>query len=96
MPQYADEAFAQNRELLALIHTLAKEKSASPAQISLAWMLCKKPYIVPIPGSRKLSRIKENLGAADVILTADEVAAIDTKLNHMKMSAVFGGSPVKK
>lgn len=96
MPQYSDEAFEQNQELLAFIQALAKEKSASPAQISLAWMLCKKPYIVPIPGSRKISRIKENLGAADVILSKDEAAAIDTKLNHMKLSAVFGGSPVKK
>jgi len=96
MPQYSDEAFEQNRELLALIRGLAAEKDATPAQISLAWMLCKKPYIVPIPGSRKAERIRENLGAAKIILTADEVRAIDEKLEHMEMSAVFGGSPVKK
>ena len=96
MPQYSDEAFEQNRELLTLIRGLAAEKKATPAQISLAWMLGKKPYIVPIPGSRKIERIRENLGAAEIVLTADEVRAIDEKLDHMEMSAVFGGSPVKK
>lgn len=96
MPQYSDEAFEQNRELLSLIRNLAEEKNATPAQISLAWMLCKKPYIVPIPGSRKAERIRENLGAAEIALTADEVMSIDKKLDHMEMSAVFGGSPVKK
>ncbi len=96
MPQYSDEAYEQNRALLELIRGLAREKQATPAQISLAWMLCKKPYIVPIPGSRKVERIRENLGAADVVLTAEEVHQIDEKLDHMEMSAVFGGSPVKK
>ena len=96
MLQYSDEAFEKNRELLSLIRNLAAEKNATPAQISLAWMLCKKPYIVPIPGSRKVERIRENLGAAEIILTADEVMSIDEKLSHMEMSAVFGGSPVKK
>ncbi len=96
MPQYSDEAFEQNRELLSLIRNIAKKKNATPAQISLAWMLCKKPYIVPIPGSRKAERIRENLGAAEITLTADEVMSIDKKLDHMEMSAVFGGSPVKK
>ena len=96
MPQYSDEAFEQNRELLLLIRNLATEKNATPAQVSLAWILGKKPYIVPIPGSRKTDRIKENLGAAEIILTEDEVGAIDDKLRCMEMSAVFGGSPVKK
>lgn len=96
MPQYSEEAFEQNRELLTLIRTLASEKQATPAQISLAWMLAKKPYIVPIPGSRKPQRIRENFGAAEVVLSADEVRAIDDKLDNMEMSAVFGGSPVKK
>ena len=96
MPQYSDEAFEQNRELLRLIRTFAGEKGATPAQISLGWMLCKKSYIVPIPGSRKLARIGENLGSADVHLTAEEVRQIDDALDHMEMSTVFGGSPVKQ
>lgn len=96
MPQYSEEGHEANKELLSLIRSMAAEKEATPAQISLAWMLCKKPYIVPIPGSRKTERIKENFGAADITLTKDEVASLDDKLEHMDMSGVFGGSPVKK
>ena len=57
MPQFTKEGVEQNADLLDLIQTKAKEKDATPAQISLAWMLAKRPYIVPIPGSRKLSRL---------------------------------------
>ena len=96
MPQYSEEAYEANRELLEMIRNLAMERQATPAQISLAWMINKKPYIVPIPGSRKPERIQENFGAASIILTQDEVAAIDNKLDCMEMSGVFGGSPVKK
>ena len=94
MPQFTPEAADQNRELLALLRRIAEEKNATPAQISLAWMLCKKPWIVPIPGTRKLERLKENAGAADVLLTADEVAALDKTLDTIPMSAVFGGTRV--
>ena len=59
-------------------------------------MLCKKPYIVPIPGTRKLERLRENATAADVFLTSDEVKAIDSALDGMEMSEVFGGSKVIK
>ena len=55
-------------------------------------MLCKKPYLVPIPGTRRLSRLLENAGAADVTLSAEEVSDIDEALNGMEMSEVFGGS----
>ena len=95
MPQFSQEGVAQNRDLLTLIENTAKEKNATPAQISLAWMLAKKPYIVPIPGSRKESRIRENLGAAEVILTAEEVVQLDNALEHMAMSQVFGGHRVQ-
>ena len=94
MPQFTPEAVDQNRELLALLDRIAAEKGATPAQISLAWMLCKKPWIVPIPGTRRLERLKENAGAADVSLTADEVAALDKALDTIPMSAVFGGTKV--
>lgn len=59
-------------------------------------MLCKRPWIVPIPGSRHLCRLRENIGAADIALTMEEVRKIDEELDNMKMSDVFGGSPVKK
>ena len=90
MPQYTPEAFDANRSLFEYLRALAQEKNATPAQISMAWMICKKPYIVPIPGSRKLERIRENIGAADIALTAAEVAAIDEKLSQLDMSAMYG------
>lgn len=90
MPQYTKEGFEKGSELLELLRTMATEKNATPAQISLAWMLCKKPYIIPIPGSRKPARLRENLGAAEIILSSSEVAAIDAKLDTMDLP-VFGG-----
>ncbi len=94
MPQFSAAGVRQNKDLLELLNTLAHDKNATPAQISLAWMMCKKPYIVPIPGTRKLERLIENAGSADIILTSDEVALIDDKLNHISMSNVFGGTKV--
>ncbi len=96
MPQYKEESFEKNKELLEMIRGLAKEKDATPAQISLAWMLNKKPYIVPIPGSRKTSRIEENGRAADVKLAVEEVKRMDEILSQIPMSDVFGGSNIKK
>ena len=92
MPQFTAEAMDKNQQLFELLRRTAEEKSATPAQISLAWMICKKPWIVPIPGTRKLSRLKENLGAADVEMTSEEVRSIDEALNSMDMSAIFGVS----
>lgn len=94
MPQFTDEAVDQNAALLKLLNDMAAEKHATPAQISLAWMLCKRPWIVPIPGTRKETRMKENAGAADVALSPGEVKALDDALDTMEMSAVFGGTPV--
>lgn len=94
MPQFQPENIDRNHDLLALLQKLAEQNNATPAQISLAWMLCKKPYIVPIPGTRKLSRLLENAGAADVTLSAKEVSAIDKALSGMEISEVFGGSKV--
>lgn len=92
MPQFQPENIDRNHDLLTLLQKLAEQNNATPAQISLAWMLCKKPYIVPIPGTRRLSRLLENAGAANVTLSAEEVSAIDEALNGMEMSEVFGGS----
>lgn len=94
MPQFTPEGVAKSKDLLELLNGLAKDKNATTAQISLAWMLCRKPWIIPIPGSRKPERLKENLGAADVNLSAEEIAGIDEKLNHMDL-VVFGGHPTK-
>ncbi len=74
-----------NQPLLDLLAEIAKEKGATPAQISLAWMLHKKDFIVPIPGMRKMERIRENLGAADVLLTAVEFERIESALAKIEI-----------
>lgn len=96
MSQFTDEAVEQNRELLALLNEMAENKNATPAQISMAWMLCKKPWIVPIPGTRKLDRLQENAKAAEIKLTDVEVKALDEAIDQMEMSEVFGGSRIVK
>ena len=93
MPQFADEAAEKNAALLSLLRRYAEEKSATPAQISLAWMLRKKPWIVPIPGTRS-ERAWRKRGAAAVALSAEEVRAIDAALDGMEMSEVFGGAKI--
>lgn len=92
MPQFQPDSYDKNRDLLQLIRRIAAEKNATPAQISLAWMLCKKPWIVPIPGTRKPDRLQENAGAADITLSEEEVKQIDQALDAMPMSGVFGGT----
>lgn len=96
MPQFRRESFEQNRPLFALIGSLSEEHHATPSQIALAWMMNKKPWIVPIPGTRHLCRLKENIGAADIHFTAEQVENIDVALGAMRMSEVFGGSPIKQ
>lgn len=90
MPQYTEEGYSKAKELLDLLNNLSREKNATPAQLSLAWMICKKPYIIPIPGSRKPERLKENLEAGNVMLSAEEITAIDKRLDRMTFD-VFGG-----
>ncbi len=90
MPQFTDEAVDKNQRLLSLLNSMAEAKNATAAQISMAWMLCKKPWIVPIPGTRKEERMQENAGAADIKLSHEEVKALDDALDTMEMSAVFG------
>lgn len=95
MPQYRPESFEKNRALFSHLEQLAEKHRATASQISLAWMMNKRPNIVPIPGTRHLCRLKENIGAADIHLKDEEVKAIDTALDNMETSEVFGGSPVK-
>ncbi|MCW2526036.1 MAG: aldehyde oxidase, partial [Pseudonocardiales bacterium] len=74
-----------NQPLLVLLSDFAHDKGATPAQISLAWMLHKASFVVPIPGSRKLERIEENLGAADVDLTDDEYTLLEGELAKIEL-----------
>lgn len=77
---FSDETMDNMKPLMELLARLGEEKNATPGQLSLAWMLCKKPWIVPIPGTRKSERLAENAGAADVVLTEQEVRKIDDML----------------
>lgn len=94
MPQYTKEGFEAAKELMVFLQKTANEKKAAIGQISLAWMLCKKSYIIPIPGSRKEERLQENLGAKDINLSEREIAEFDSLLDRMEMP-VYGQSPKK-
>lgn len=76
-PRFAADARAANMALVDLVKRVAEKKGATPAQIALAWLLAQKPWIVPIPGTKKLLRLEENLGAVDVQLTADDLRDIE-------------------
>ena len=77
LPRFTEEARVANKALLDLINQFAEQKNATPAQIALAWVLAQKPWIVPIPGTTKLHRLTENIGAADIELTAAELQEIE-------------------
>jgi aryl-alcohol dehydrogenase-like predicted oxidoreductase len=78
LPRFTPEAMEKNQALIDLLKRIAEEKKATPAQIALAWLLAQKPWIVPIPGTTKLHRLEENLGAAEVTLTAADLADIES------------------
>lgn len=78
IPRFSPEAREANQELVDLLGDIASRKSATRAQVALAWLLAQKPWIVPIPGTRKLERLEENIGAADLDLTAEDLRDIDT------------------
>ncbi|MDP3480935.1 MAG: aldo/keto reductase [Desulfoprunum sp.] len=77
LPRFTPEARKANLALVDLLGTIAKRKQSTPAQIALAWLLAQKPWIVPIPGTRKLARLDENLGATEIELTADDLREIE-------------------
>ena len=95
MPQFQPQAFEENAALFELLRKIAAQKNATPAQILLAWMLCKKPYIVPIPGSRKIYRLSENAKSAEIFLSKSEVSELNKALDKVGMSEVFGGHKAK-
>jgi aryl-alcohol dehydrogenase-like predicted oxidoreductase len=77
IPRFTQEARQANQVVVDLVRRIAQAKNATPAQVALAWLLAKKPWIVPIPGTRRLERLEENLGAADLDLTPQDVAELD-------------------
>ncbi len=85
VPRYTPEARKANRALVDLLNKVAEQKKTTPAQIALAWLLAQKPWIVPIPGTRKLERLDENLGAAAVELTTDDLREIDSAASKIEV-----------
>jgi aryl-alcohol dehydrogenase-like predicted oxidoreductase len=85
LPRFTPEALKANQALIDLLGRIAKKKNATPAQIALAWLLAQKPWIVPIPGTTKLHRLDENLGAANVQLTADDLRDIESAASKIKV-----------
>jgi aryl-alcohol dehydrogenase-like predicted oxidoreductase len=82
-PRFAPEAIKANRVVIDLLEKIGAEKGATPAQIALAWLLAQKPWIVPIPGSRKLDRLDENLGAAKIELTSTDLSEIAKAMSQI-------------
>ena len=82
-PRFTSEAIKANRAVIDLLDRIAAQKGATPAQIALAWLLAQRPWIVPIPGSRKLERLEENIGAVAVELTADDLSAIENAMSKI-------------
>ncbi len=85
LPRFTPEALKANQALIDLLGQIAKKKHATPAQIALAWLLAQKPWIVPIPGTTKLHRLDENLGAAAVELTPDDLRDIESAAAKIKV-----------
>ena len=83
VPRFTPEARKANQVLVDLLGQIATTKKATSAQIALAWLLSRKPWIVPIPGTTKLHRLEENIGAADVVLTADDLRDIERALSDI-------------
>ncbi|HTJ29393.1 MAG TPA: aldo/keto reductase [Acidobacteriaceae bacterium] len=85
VPRFSPEARKANMALVHAVQAAAKRKGATPAQIALAWLLAQKPWIVPIPGTTKMSRMEENIGAADVELTTDDLKQIDDATSKLSL-----------
>ena len=85
LPRFTPEALKSNQALIELLARIAKRKNATLAQIALAWVLAQKPWIVPIPGTTKLERLKENIGAVEIKLTRDDLREIDAATSKIKV-----------
>ncbi|MCB0669504.1 MAG: aldo/keto reductase [Saprospiraceae bacterium] len=85
LPRYTEEARIANKAMLHLLSEIAERKNATQAQIALAWVLAKRPWIVPIPGTTKMHRMLENASAVNITLTADELREMESKAEHIKI-----------
>ena len=85
LPRFTPDALKANQVLIKLLNSIAKKKKATPAQIALAWLLAQKPWIVPIPGTTKLHRLEENIGATAIELTSDDLREINSASSKIKV-----------
>jgi aryl-alcohol dehydrogenase-like predicted oxidoreductase len=85
LPRFTPQAREANQALVDLLRTIGDRKGATPAQMALAWLLAQRPWIVPIPGTTKLERLRENLGAVEVALSADDLAEIDRAASEIRV-----------
>jgi aryl-alcohol dehydrogenase-like predicted oxidoreductase len=85
IPRFTPDALQHNQAVVDLLASIAQRKGATPGQIALAWLLAQKPWIVPIPGTRKLHRLEENIGAADIELSADDLAEIEDAASKIQV-----------
>ncbi|WP_020674810.1 aldo/keto reductase [Geopsychrobacter electrodiphilus] len=96
LPRFAPEALKANQELIELLLKISAAKKASPAQIALSWLLAQKPWIVPIPGTTKQSRLDENIGAVTINLTADDLREINNSAEKVKIEGARYPEAVEK
>jgi aryl-alcohol dehydrogenase-like predicted oxidoreductase len=89
-PRFTPDARKANQPIVELLSHVAARKNATPAQIALAWLLAQKPWIVPIPGTRKLERLDENLGAVAIELTSDDLREIATASTKIRVQGARG------
>jgi len=83
VPRFTPEARKANQAIVDLLRKIGEQKKATPAQIALAWLLAQKPWIVPIPGTTKLHRLEENLGAAEIQLSSDDLREIESAVSKI-------------
>jgi len=96
LPRFAPDALAANQSLIDLLGNIAKQKNATPAQIALAWLLAQKPWIAPIPGTTKLNRLEENIGALEVHLTSCDLREIETAASRITVEGARYPEAIEK
>jgi len=96
LPRFTPEALKANQALVDLLSRIAAQKKTTPAQIALAWLLAQKPWIVPIPGTTKLHRLEENLGAVAIELTADDLREIENAAAKIKVQGARYPDSIEK
>jgi aryl-alcohol dehydrogenase-like predicted oxidoreductase len=96
LPRFAPDALKTNQALIDLLGSIASKKKTTPAQIALAWLLAQKPWIAPIPGTTKLNRLEENIGAVAIQLTADDLREIDSASSKIKVEGARYPEAIEK